>query len=32
MIGYVSDHVKARYKISMVQRGSCRCFRGLLRV
>jgi hypothetical protein len=28
MIGYVSGHVKARRKISMVQRGSCLAFAG----
>jgi hypothetical protein len=29
MIGYVSGHVKARRKISMVQRGSCLAFAGI---
>jgi len=29
MIGYVSGHVKARRKISMVQRGSCVAFAGI---
>jgi hypothetical protein len=29
MIGYVSGHVKARGKISMVQRGSCLAFAGI---
>jgi hypothetical protein len=29
MIGYVSGHVKARGKISMVQRGSCPVFAAI---